>query len=82
MARLVSRRIVAPGVVDYVKDGKEGFLVDAGDVAAHREAVLRLAVSPELRAGCEQHAHAKAATLIYAGFAARLAALCSDVGAP
>jgi glycosyltransferase involved in cell wall biosynthesis len=71
----------SPGVVDYVVDGQEGFLVEAGDVAGYREAVLRLAREPELRAACEDHARKRAESLTYARFAARLAALCREVGA-
>jgi glycosyltransferase involved in cell wall biosynthesis len=69
----------SPGVVDYVVDGQEGFLVEAGDVAGYREAVLRLAHDPELRAACEQRARERAESLTYASFAARLAALCTVV---
>jgi hypothetical protein len=68
-----------PGVVDYVTDGEEGLLVEAGDVAGYREAILGLAHDAELRRACEQRASARAATLTYAAFAGRLTELCSGL---
>jgi glycosyltransferase involved in cell wall biosynthesis len=69
----------SPGVVDYVEDGQEGFLVEAGDVEAYRRVILRLSGDPALRAACEERARVRAETLTYAGFAARLAGLCAEV---
>jgi hypothetical protein len=71
----------SPGIVDYVEDGKEGVLVQAGDVGGYRAAILSLAGDDALRAACERHARAKAETLTYAGFAERLAGLCRELGA-
>ena len=64
---------------DYVSDGVEGLLVDAGDVAAYRAAIDRLWHDDELRASCERAARARAQDLTYDAFAARLAAICRDV---
>jgi glycosyltransferase involved in cell wall biosynthesis len=67
----------SPGVVDYVKDGREGLLVDAGDVPGYREAILRLAGDGELRARCEAAARERARDLTYTAFAERLRAICA-----
>jgi glycosyltransferase involved in cell wall biosynthesis len=37
------------GVPDVVRDGVDGYLVEAGDVAGLAEALARLAADPELR---------------------------------
>jgi glycosyltransferase involved in cell wall biosynthesis len=62
----------SPGVVDYVHEGVEGFLVDAGDVAGYRDAVLRLVGDDGLRRACEGHARERAKSLTYARFATGL----------
>ena len=67
----------SPGVVDYVKDGREGLLVDAGDVPGYRDAILRLAGDGELRARCEAAARERARDLTYTAFAERLRAICA-----
>ena len=72
----------APSVVDYVEDEREGLLVEAGDVAGLRRAVLRLLGDDDLRSRCERHARERAETLTYAAFAERLAAICAEVAAP
>jgi glycosyltransferase involved in cell wall biosynthesis len=69
----------APGVVDYVHDEQEGILVEAGDVAACREAVMRLDAGPELRETCRAHALERARASSYAAFADRIDALCRSV---
>lgn len=62
----------SPGVVDYVHDGLEGLLVDAGDVDGYREAVLRLWHDDELRRRCSLNARARAQLSTYSAFADRL----------
>jgi glycosyltransferase involved in cell wall biosynthesis len=69
----------SPGVVDYVEDGQEGVLVEAGDAAELRAAVERLAGDAEFRDACERHARERAEELTYAAFGARLAALCEEL---
>jgi glycosyltransferase involved in cell wall biosynthesis len=64
---------------DYVSDGVEGLLVDAGDVAGYRAAIDRLWHDDELRASCERAARARAHDLTYGAFAGQLAAICRDV---
>jgi glycosyltransferase involved in cell wall biosynthesis len=65
----------SPGVVDYVEDGREGLLVEAGDVAGYRKAILRLVEDDELRRTCAEHARRRAGELTYRAFAERLAAV-------
>ena len=69
----------ATGVVDYVAEGREGLLVEAGDVAGYREAIIRLVGDGKLRTSCERHARARAEAFTYAAFAERLAALCAEL---
>lgn len=74
-ALALGKAIVAtrsPGVVDYVADADNGILVDAGDVAGYRDAILRLARDDELRAAYELRARERAGELTYAAFARRL----------
>ena len=68
----------SPGIVDYVRDGSEGLLVDAGDVAGCRAAVLRLDADEELREACGRHARERAHQFSYAAFADRLAEMCKE----
>ncbi len=69
----------SPGVVDYIEDGKEGFLVEAGDVGAYRTALLQLAQDPVLRRSFERNALERAKLLTYDEFRARLCTLCEDL---
>jgi glycosyltransferase involved in cell wall biosynthesis len=69
----------SPGVVDYVRDGQEGLLVDAGDVEGCRAAVLRLHGDDELRRACGVQALARARLSSYDAFGERLAALCAEL---
>jgi glycosyltransferase involved in cell wall biosynthesis len=48
------------GIVDVIEDGVSGLLVAAGDVAALREALQRLAVDPERRAAMGSQGRAAA----------------------
>jgi glycosyltransferase involved in cell wall biosynthesis len=66
-------------VADYVRDGVEGVLVDAGDVDGYRDAILRLRVDEDLRRSCEQAALERAPEFSYAAFARSIVALCRDV---
>ena len=72
----------SPGVIDYVRDGVEGLLVDAGDVAGYRNAVLRLAGDDELRRACEARARERALLLTYDRFRDGLVDLVGDLGEP
>jgi glycosyltransferase involved in cell wall biosynthesis len=69
----------SPGVADYVEDEQEGLLVEAGDVAGYRRAILRLADDAELREACERNACARAGMLTYAGFRAMLVQECRSL---
>lgn len=69
----------SPGIVDYVRDGVEGLLVDPGDVEGLRAAVLRLDGDDELRRACGRRALERARASSYAAFAERLAALCETL---
>jgi glycosyltransferase involved in cell wall biosynthesis len=66
----------SPGIVDYVHDGREGLLVEAGDIAACRAAVLRLDTDAELREACRRYALERARLSSYSAFADRIADLC------
>lgn len=67
-----------PTVLDYVRDGAEGLLVEPGDVQGYRDAMLRLVQDEEFRSSCERAAQARAAELSYAGFASSLVSLCDE----
>jgi glycosyltransferase involved in cell wall biosynthesis len=69
----------APGVVDYINDGAEGFLVDAGDTDGLRTALLRLAHNETLRSACAQNALARAQTLTYPFFRERIVDLLTSL---
>ena len=69
----------SPGIADYVVDGREGLLVDAGDVAGYREAILRLLNDDDLRHACEHHALSRADDLTYDVFANRLVSVCEEL---
>jgi hypothetical protein len=62
----------SPGVVDYVIDGREGLLVEAGDVEGYRTAILRLVRDEPFRRACVEHARQRAVELTYGAFARRL----------
>jgi glycosyltransferase involved in cell wall biosynthesis len=81
-ALALGRPVVATrsvGVVDYVDDGVEGYLVDAGDEAALRCALLRVARDDELRSRLAAHARARGERLTYAQHADGLAAVCEEL---
>ena len=67
------------GVEDYVTDGEEGLLVDAGDVAGYRAALQTLLEDEELRRSCERRARERAPELSYAAFARAIESLCGEV---
>ena len=67
------------GVADYVRDGVEGLLVEPGDVAGYRAAVLRLFQDEELRRSCEAAALRRAPEFSYASFSRSLTGLCAEV---
>ena len=69
----------SPGIADYVVDGQEGLLVDAGDVAGYRDAILRLLHDDGLRQACERGARARAEDLTYSVFANRLISVCEEL---
>jgi glycosyltransferase involved in cell wall biosynthesis len=66
-------------VADYVRDGVEGLLVEAGDVSGYRDAILRLVRDEDLRRSCERAARARAPEFSYATFAGSIVALCREV---
>jgi hypothetical protein len=66
-------------VEDYVRHEKEGLLVEPGDVAGYRDAILRLENDAALWCRCREYAHRRAAELTYAEFATRVAAICREV---
>jgi len=66
-------------VEDYVTDGREGLLVDPGDVEGYRRAIRRLLEDAELRGSCERAALERGADSTYEAFARRLSALCGEV---
>jgi hypothetical protein len=67
------------GVDDYVSNGEEGLLVEAGDVAGYRRAVQTLIKDEDLRQSCERRARARAPQLSYAAFARAIGSLCLEV---
>jgi glycosyltransferase involved in cell wall biosynthesis len=71
----------SPGINDYVHDKREGILVEAGDVAACRAAILWLDADPELRAACRAHALERARLSAYSAFADRIAGLLRSLEA-
>ena len=66
-------------VADYVRDGVEGLLVDAGDVDGYRRAILRLYSDEELRRSCEEAARKRRPEFSYASFATSITDLCLNV---
>jgi len=72
----------SPGVIDYVDDGREGLLVDAGDVAGYREAILRLEEDVRLRQACSQRARERALLSTYSAFADRVETVLLSVAPP
>jgi glycosyltransferase involved in cell wall biosynthesis len=66
-------------VDDYVRDGIEGRLVEAGDVAGYRAALLELTGDEALRARFEDAARARAPEFSYAAFADGLETICREL---
>ena len=66
-------------VEDYVRDGVEGLLVEPGDVAGYRDAIVRLMDDRELRTSCEESARRRAPEFSYETFARSLEALCLEL---
>jgi hypothetical protein len=67
------------GVVDYVEDGAEGFLVEPGDVNGYRRAFERLLADPALRERCGERARLRAEAQGDGACSARLAAVCEQL---
>ncbi len=67
------------GIHEYVTDGKEGILVEPGDVAGYKLAISKLMHDPNLRQSFERAAKVKAAELSYSTFAKKLVELCKEV---
>jgi glycosyltransferase involved in cell wall biosynthesis len=65
-------------VADYVRDGVEGLVVDAGDVNGYRDAILRLGHDEALRRSCERAARDRAPEFSYAAFARSIVGLCRE----
>ena len=66
------------GVADYVRDGVEGLLVDPGDVAGYRAAILQLHRDEGLRHACEAAARSRAPEFSYASFSRAITDLCVE----
>ncbi len=66
-------------VEDYVRDGVEGLLVEPGDVAGYRDAIVRLMDDRELRTSCEENARRRAPEFSYETFSGSLEALCLEL---
>jgi UDP:flavonoid glycosyltransferase YjiC (YdhE family) len=66
------------GVVDYVTDGENGLLVEAGDTAGLRAALERLLADDDLRARLSAGARARSHALSYAHHGALLAELAAQ----
>lgn len=66
-------------VDDYVRDGVEGRLVEAGDVAGYRAALLEIAGDATLRARLEAAALARAPEFSYGAFADGLEEICREL---
>jgi glycosyltransferase involved in cell wall biosynthesis len=64
---------------DYVKHGRNGLLIPAGDSSAYRQAIETLWHNDALRQSYEQQARAEADSLTYAAYAARLTDLCQEM---
>jgi glycosyltransferase involved in cell wall biosynthesis len=69
----------SPGVDDYLTDGREGFLVDVGDVAGYRKAILTLLRDVELRERFAREALARTEERSYPSYAQHLRALCLEL---
>jgi glycosyltransferase involved in cell wall biosynthesis len=69
----------SPSVVDYVDDGREGLLVEPGDVGGYRDAILRLLEDDVFRHHCERSALARAENLSFAAFGRKLNTICADL---
>lgn len=69
----------ARGVVDYVEDGREGLLVEAGDVQDMRDALTRLYEDGRLREACGRNALERARLSSYAAFAETIAEICRTI---
>ncbi len=69
----------SPSVTDYLADGVEGLLVEAGDVDGYRAAIQRLANDEAFRLSCEANARKRAATLTYAELGRTLQQVCLEL---
>jgi glycosyltransferase involved in cell wall biosynthesis len=69
----------ATGTVDYVEDGGEGTLVEAGDVEGYRRAIVELAGDEHARAAVAARAAERARELTYGAFADELRRVCESV---
>jgi glycosyltransferase involved in cell wall biosynthesis len=66
-------------VADYIRDGENGLLVDAGDVEGLRCALVRLLADEAMRDRLSAGARAEAAALSYANHAERLESVCRSL---
>jgi hypothetical protein len=67
------------GIVDYVEDGVEGFLVEQGDVQGYRHALERLLADSALRTRCGERARLRADAQDDGAYAVRLTELCEQL---
>jgi glycosyltransferase involved in cell wall biosynthesis len=64
---------------DYVQQGKQGLLVEPGDIAGYRDAILQLYSNTALRQKIEHESNIIAQNLTYKAFATNLLALCREM---
>ena len=65
-------------IEDYVQHGKEGLLVQSGDVDEYKQAILHLFYDHSFRASCEYYSKRWIPELSYASYARRLENLCIE----
>lgn len=73
--------ITTPSAGSVVRDGREGFVVPAGDVAALRERMLWLRAHPEARRRMGEAARARAAEFPWSRYARRVLEVYSEQAA-
>jgi glycosyltransferase involved in cell wall biosynthesis len=67
------------GIDGYIRDGQEGFLVSAQDIAGYKKAIARLLTDSQLRRSFEQNARTRSLDFTYQAFSERLVRLCREL---